>query len=407
MVIVNDIAAYIKEGCKSRENGFYLGIELEHFVIDSCGRSVSYYGGKGVEAVLKKMSVFYDEEIYSDGHLVGLKGGDLLISLEPGAQLEISISPKAHMSEIVEAYSRFIDMALPALKEFGYSLALCGYRPHSKAEDIETIPKKRYRYMEEHFAAIGPFGRYMMKGTAATQISIDYYSERDFAEKYMAAVVLAPVFSLLCDNSPVFEGEPNTKPLLRARIWDGVDPERTDISRHFSLEGVSFEAYAGYAVGVPLIFRHENGECIKCGQSFGEVYSGKKASISEIEHALSMVFPDVRVKKFIEIRCADSMPIELSVSYAALIKGLFMDTGALIKCVSELKAGSLSDVAAAKESIMAYGASGRAYGAEVAVLVRRLFEIAGGNLGKDEREYLRPLESKWKEVLQKNAHEKN
>ena len=177
--------AYLQKGCKPEIEKLRFGVELEHFIVDKDSKeAVSYYGEKGIERVLEKLLPLYEKSDFSEGHLIALERKDIAISLEPAAQLEVSISPQEDIEQIGLIYQRFVEEITPILKGFSYEMITTGYQPASKVEDLELIPKQRYRFMDRYFAKIGPYGRQMMRGTAATQLSIDSYREEDFKEKY-------------------------------------------------------------------------------------------------------------------------------------------------------------------------------------------------------------------------------
>ena len=171
------IIQYLKDGCKSIDTPLCFGVELEHFIVDaSTKEAVSYYGDCGVEVILEKLTPYYEQKVYSEGHLIALGRVDIALSLEPAAQLEVSISPKQDIEEIYAVYEQFIQEITPILEDFEYELVTTGYQPKSRVNDLELLPKTRYRFMDAYFGKIGCFGRQMMRGTAATQVSIDYYS---------------------------------------------------------------------------------------------------------------------------------------------------------------------------------------------------------------------------------------
>ncbi len=311
-----DLVAWLREGCRKNLQGTQLGIELERFIVDPVTqRAVPYYGERGVEEILlalmeeeNKGARRVTSKTMSEGHCIGYETADYSITLEPAAQLEISARPVCDVFAYRDIYEAFEERLLRVLKRFGWEIAAYGYQPASRVDDLAIIPKERYRLMDAAFKTIGHYGRCMMRGTASTQISVDYADEEDFARKYRLAYALRTVFADLCDNMPVFEGAPNTKPHMRLEIWQHVDPARDDVHQYMTEGGMTFDAYADFVLHAPQI-----------------VPAGEE---NEVEHALSMVFPDVRAKHYIEIRVGDSMPLKGIMAYGIVVRTLFSDVRA-------------------------------------------------------------------------------
>jgi len=350
---------YFNDGCKA-PGQFRTGFELEHFIVDRERRNVNYSQPGGAEQLLGELAPRFPERTAENGRLLGLSDGGMAISLEPGGQLEVSIAPKAGIEEARAAYRRFRALVDPALKKYNHRLLQRGYLPVSKVRDIELIPKERYRRMDAHFRETGSMGLHMMRGTAACHVSIDYADETDFVEKYRCARLLGPVLAYMSSNTPVFEGRPNRNKLIRAKIWRNVDSIRCDVPGIFD-EGFGFEAYARFVLRAPEILRES------CVQERVPLY-------------LSLVFPEVRLRQYIELRAADSMAEGKAFAYMALVKGLFAD----MPRVSALLSGcehSAAAVLAAQDAIMKNGGRAVVYGRPVARLIDELTALAREALG--------------------------
>lgn len=385
--------AYFHSGCKEKGRPFTEGLELEHFIVaKETKESIPYSGERGIEALLEKLKPNYTETAYSEGHLIGLGRENMSVSIEPAAQLEVSISPQKDGRAIQAIYDQFLAEVTPILQEWGYDMLTLGYQPKNKVEELELIPKNRYRFMEEYFNRIGPYGRYMMKGTAATQISIDYYSEEDFSEKYKIAYGLYPIFAMLCDNVPWFEGKKNKEPLLRMKIWDNVDKARVDVGKYLNEGTLDFERYAEFVYNAPLIVDKEKEGDYATNKSAGELFSHRLMTVEEIEHVLSMVFPMIRLKHYVEIRVADSMPIESVKAYLLWIKGLFKDISKVKPYVDQLyeKCGNINQQLL--EAIRKEGIHGRIGERTVRNIVKDLFAMVLENLTEKEVEYLKEFQ---------------
>lgn len=314
-----------RKGCKDSREAISFGLELEHFVVRKAdGRSVNYYVKPGVEEILSRLSDYYDVKEYSEGHLIALGSSDHNISIEPAAQLEISIVPCHNAEEIREIYCGFRSHIDPVLDEFGYELVTKGYQPVSKADELEIIPKQRYELMDRYFNSIGPWGKRMMRGTASTQVSVDYYSEKDFTDKYMVFYTLIPVMGLLFEDTPVFDGRPYKGHLLRQRIWNGTDPLRVDIQPYIRNGRIDFEDYLHFVMNAPIIVKKTDNEEYFSDETIGETLTEAVLDEKGVDHALSMVFPMIRLKNYIEIRTADSMDIDRACVYVDFINAIIM-----------------------------------------------------------------------------------
>lgn len=378
------IIGYFESGCKE---SFQLGLELEHIVVDkNTKKSVDYFGDKGIEQILNLLKSEFDEAVMSNNHLIGLSNSDYSISLEPAGQFEISIKKQSDIKNIEQIYQEFLNLTNPILDKMNYELLNIGYHPVSRIDELSMLPKDRYKYMYQHFSSSGQCGKNMMKGTAATQISIDYINENDFINKYRAAMLLGPILAILTDNAPVFEGTIYEKNMLRQYIWKNVDPERTDF--RFDLQSFGFIDYANFVYNTSQVIQIEGNRISYTDKSAKELYKDKELSDEDLDVVLSMVFPDVRLKKYIEIRVADSLPFQYVLSYLALIKGLFIDSKDLDLFIKELHYRDHMDIEAAKNSLNQDGFFAKVYGFDVKVILDKMLGLAKQKLEPHERAYL-------------------
>jgi glutamate--cysteine ligase len=431
------IARGIEHGC-----GDCIGLELEHFIVRADDLSyVPYFddpttGAVGVGTILRRLAPFYDEEIYetqNDGNrnLIGLNRRHANITLEPGAQFEISIGPVLRVQNLDIIYQDFRAEIDPLLAEYGYRLLELGYHPTASAHSIPLIPKDRYYLMDEHFKSTGKHGICMMRASASTQVSIDYASEADAIRKFRIANTIGPLLAFVTDNSPLFEGTyigsgkttsselPVPARMVRTSIWDDVDAQRSMVAPHTFDKGFGFDSYAASILESPAIFTtetDENGEKRSVRQdmkSFAEVLAKQGLDRATIEHVLSLFFFDVRFKTYIEIRMADSLPVEYALAFAALIKGLFYSEENLRR-IEELlgwrgktdddadrtTAGDGADaspvvdantIASAKTNLRDTGYDASVYGRKATEWLDDLIGMAQTVLSVGERSYLEPL----------------
>ena len=370
-----------------------IGVELEHIIVDEQTRqSISYYGEKGIAALLEALSTHFPWRYEPEGSLLGVYNDDFSISLEPAGQLEVSINPKEDISLIYGIYRMFLEQIMRILEDWGYEMLTLGYHPVSKAADMKLIPKKRYEYMDRYFMNTGCCGINMMRGTAATQVSIDYDSEKDFVLKIRSAYMLMPLLKLLTDNTPVMDGEAYEGHMARTYIWDNVDPDRTGIIPGLFDEDFGFEKYAEFLLNMPVIFVENQGTPIYTGdQKTEEIWKETLFGQEDIEHILSMNFQDVRLKHYLEIRYADSMPINCVLGYAALIKGVFYQEEFLKELHKKLRPDEES-IRQTQKNLMENGFDGTAYGYPADKLLKYVMGGAKNRLCESEQLLLRPLE---------------
>ena len=228
----------------------------------------------------------------------------------------------------------------------------------------------------------------MMRGTAATQVSIDFCSEEDFVRKYRVAYQLMPALKLLTDNTPYFDGKPYEGHLARTYIWDNVDPVRCGVLPDLFSENFGFESYAKYLWNLPMIFVADGDAATYTGHKTAkELWADRELTQADIEHILSMTFLDIRLKHYIEIRVADSMPAEYVMGYLALIKGLFFDSDILAAIQTRLP-GSVEEILRAQRAVQEKGWDAEIYGTNAKEFTHHLIEVAKAGLSLEEKAYL-------------------
>lgn len=381
---VEKMAAYFKAG--EKDKCVKTGVEIEHFVIGEGGNSMCY---EDMAHFLEALMEENDRAYLVDGHLLGFFCTDYSISLEPAAQLEISIAPKETVGEIQAVYEAFRKKADVLLEKSGFRLINTGYHPYKKAEELSLIPKKRYEYMNRYFETSGKLGKNMMRATASTQVSIDYENEADFVEKYRLACILSPVLALLTDNSPVFEGKQAGMHMVRTAVWMDTDKARCGIFPGTFSEDFGYRKYAEYLYNnPPILIMDENGVATATGkQTLREIYADKEMTTEEIEHAISMFFPDVRLKNYIEIRMADSMELPCVLEYTVWIKTLFYHAQAREELRIFLGKADEEMIEQAKLELIEKGFAGKVYGKKVSEIVKKLAELVDCYGGAQAKRY--------------------
>ncbi len=383
------IVDYLRAGIHNTKQ---LGIELEHILINTAeNRPLTYGGDPGVATLLHDMSEEFPQKSFDAGNdLLGVGEGKTLVTIEPASQLEISAGPFDTLQEMAETLEQFEQRLDRYAGARGARVELAGYNPYASSADLPLIPKRRYAFMDAYFEKIGPYGRAMMRGSAATQVSIDYHSEEDCLRKTRLACILTPLLSLITDNSPIFEGKLRPHALMRTKIWNECDPD--GILPFIDKADASFADYAEYLLSVPAILAPcTTDEWCASDKSFGELYAQTQMTTADIEHALSMLFTDVRIKHYVEIRPADALPVPVALGYAALIKGLFYSEEVLERLLDDFSSIRIPDILAAKEALMQEGYEACVYGKPAHTWVRTLLSYAREGLDRDELAYLAPL----------------
>lgn len=397
------IVDYLRSGEATVQN---LGLEVEHFVVNDRGFPIGF---EEVTGLIKEIATQLDAEIiYMDGYPVGYYTPGYSVTLEPSCQFEISVEPHSSLEEIKEIYNGFIDLWKPVFAERGYHFVTKGNLPLVESgeidpDDIPLSHKKRYKYMDAYFRNSGKYGKHMMRASSSVQISVDYSSENDLVRKLLVLQKISPILMIAFENKSyedsVIEKGSNKKHLLRIQEWGDLDPDRTGFYPHSFDKDFGYEKIADVITHTPLILLTDSGETTDVGSktasdliSEGIIKEDLKSPRKErlIEHFISMGFFHFRVKKYIEIRVADSVPIERALSYLALIKGLIYSEKNLSILEEKLASvDSISRIEEAVDDIIVSGLDTFIYDEMTArEWYKYLVELAASALSDKEREYL-------------------
>lgn len=389
---IDKIVTFIEDG----KNTFRrIGLELEHFICDKDYNAISY---AEISECLEEICPALQGQLYREQeHTLGIICEGFTVTLEPGCQIEISISPQDSMEQIQSIYSKFRDVCGRIFAGRGFRMLEKGVFPLIETGDLEAeklplIPKERYHLMDAHFSSTGKLGRYMMRATASTQVSIDFSSEKDALQKMRVLIKLAPIIALMTENKNGLGNGDKWKPhLIRNQIWQDVDPVRCGYFPHSVSENYSFREYAEYIYTNPCILLQIEEQAVDLqGRSAADYYGDQE--IDAVEHLLSMYFPMVRLKKYIEYRVADSMPIDAALGYAALIKTIVYDEALLHQIDQELSfVQTAGDVSLAENRIIALGYHADVYGRPVTEWMGRLISAALERTGEKEQRYIRRI----------------
>lgn len=338
----DELVAYLEAGSKP-EADWRIGTEHEKFGFNVSDNSPVPYGGeRGIQALLRMHHEAYCwDPIRENGNIIGLSctncpiGGS--ITLEPGGQLELSGAPLKTIHETETELRQHLSQVGAVANQLGIGFIGLGFSPKRALAELPLMPKDRYRIMMRYMPTRGSHGLDMMFRTATVQVNMDFGSEADMVRKLRVGLALQPVVTALFANSPFTEGRPNGFQSYRAQVWQDTDPDRTGALPFAFDDGMGFERYVDYALGVPMYFVYRGGRYIDvAGSSFRDFLDGKlealpgeKPTMEDWADHLTTLFPEVRLKKFLEMRGADAGPFDLLLALPAFWAGLLYDSRAL------------------------------------------------------------------------------
>ena len=338
---LEDLAGYLASGCRAPSE-FKVGAEHEKFGFRQATlQPIPYEGPDGVEALLEGLMRFGwkgDYEPRDGGEtLIALTRSGASISLEPGGQFELSGAPLATMHDICCETSQHLKETKTVADELGIGFLGLGFSPVWRVDEVPVMPKGRYKIMREYMPKVGSRGLDMMFRTCTVQANLDFASEADMVKKFRVSLALQPVATALFANSPFTEGKPNGWLSARGAVWTDVDADRTGLLDFVFDEGFGFETYAAYALDVPMYFAKRNGRYVDlAGKSFRRFMAGalaelpgERATMKDWGDHLTTLFPEVRLKTYLEMRGADSGPQSSLCALPALWTGVLYDDAAL------------------------------------------------------------------------------
>ncbi len=332
------LAEYLAAGCKPRED-WRIGTEHEKFGYSkNTHLPLPYDGLCSIRAMLEGLrDRFGWAPVMEGGHIIGLEKDGANVSLEPGGQLELSGAPLENIHQTCDEVNAHLREVQEVADTIGAGFIGLGAAPEWTHEQMPLMPKGRYKLMDAYMGRVGTHGRQMMRRTCTVQVNLDFASEADMVQKLRVALALQPVATALFANSPFFEGQPNGHKSWRSRIWRSLDDARTGMLPFVFEDGMGFERWVQWVLDVPMYFVYRDGKYVDAlGQSFRDFLKGKlpalpgeKPTLSDWADHLTTVFPEARVKRFIEMRGADGGPWRRLCALPAFWVGLTYDQGAL------------------------------------------------------------------------------
>ncbi len=385
---------YLEQGCKPPER-WRIGTEHEKFAYRlSDLRSLPYDGPDGIGALLEGLVRFGWQRVEEAGNLIALKDATgCSVTLEPGGQVELSGAPLQTIHETCDEVHEHLRQVREVNQELGIGMIGLGFQPKWPRADIHWMPKGRYRIMRDYMPKRGTLGLDMMTRTCTVQVNLDFADEPDMVRKFKVGLALQPVATALFANSPFTEGKPNGFQSYRSHIWTDTDPDRSgDLPLVFE-DGFGFERYVDYVLDVPMYFAYRDGRYIDAsGQSFRDFLDGRLPALpgeiprmGDWEDHLTTVFPEVRLKRYLEMRGADGGPWRRLCALPALWVGLLYDGGALDAAWDLVKDWSQEERAELRSAVPRGGLKTRIKKRSLQEVALQVLEIARDGLDQRAR----------------------
>ncbi len=403
---IDELVAYFSQGETPRDD-WVIGTEHEKIGIytDDYTR-VPYEGERGIGVLLERIASEDDwERVYEGENVIALKKDGASITLEPGGQMELSGAPLATIRETCAEFTSHMELTKRVSADLGIAWLSLGADPFHTIPEIPHMPKARYDIMRSYLPTRGRLSQHMMHATATVQANYDYSDEADMAAKMRTAMGCTPIVSALFANSSIIEGRDSGFASQRIEVWRRMDPDRCGRLPFVFESDFGYRDYAEWAVDVPMFFLVRDHHYIAAkGVTFREFtlhgIGEHRATMEDWDLHLTTVFPEVRLKRFIEVRGADCGPKELICALPALWKGLLYDSAAGEAAFALARDWTLEERDQALVSAARQGLAGQAGGRPMLELAGELVDIAtaglariaqAGGLGPDERDFLDPL----------------
>ncbi|MFT4198516.1 MAG: glutamate--cysteine ligase [Pseudoxanthomonas sp.] len=387
-----------------------IGTEHEKFGFDRAGlRAPAFDGERGIEALLLGLVRFGWQPVQENGRTIALLRDGASVTLEPAGQLELSGAALEDVHQTDAETRQHLREVVEVADGLGLGFFGMGFQPKWARADMPWMPKGRYRIMRDYMPKVGTLGLDMMSRTCTVQVNLDYASEADMVKKFRVSLALQPVATALFADSPFTEGRPNGYQSWRSHIWTDTDGDRTGMLDFVFEDGFGYERYVDYLLDVPMYFSYRDGVYVDAaGQSFRDFMAGRLPALPgalptlrDWSDHMTTAFPEVRLKKYLEMRGADAGDAGRLVALPAFWVGLLYDDAALDAAWDLVKDFSLAERHALRDGVPEHGLRLPFRGADVCTLALRALEIARAGLarrgrlqaGRDETGYLDPLQA--------------
>ncbi|MBW2314342.1 MAG: glutamate--cysteine ligase [Deltaproteobacteria bacterium] len=403
---IDDLVGLFRSGEKPRE-AFRIGTEHEKIGLhEATLRPIPYEGEGGIEALLERLAEEHEmTRVQEAGRTIALKQGKASLTLEPGGQLELSGAPLETIHETCKEFHDHLELLRPHAEALGIVWLGLGIHPFHGVDEIPRMPKARYDVMRSYLPTRGGLALDMMHCTATVQVNLDFTDEADMARKMRVGLALTPIISSVFANSSLAAGKDSGFASRRLNIWRDTDPDRTGPLPFAQVEGFGYRDYVEWALDAPVFFILRGERMLPLGRKtfrrfMAEGHEGEHATLADFDLHLTTVFPDVRLKRFIEVRGADAVPPGLTCSLPALWKGLYYDPSALDAAFEMVRPWTPAQVEAGLDDVARRGLAAELAGRPVAEWLNEVTDLAAEGLrqiddqnasGEDERRFLEPV----------------
>ncbi len=368
----------------------------------------AFDGESGIEALLTGLTRFGWQPVQEHGRTIALLKDSASVTLEPAGQLELSGAPLENIHQTCAEVGSHLKEVKAVADELGLGFLGMGFQPKWRRDAMPWMPKGRYKIMRDYMPKVGSLGLDMMARTCTVQVNLDYSSEADMVKKFRVSLALQPIATALFADSPFTEGKPNGYLSYRSQIWTDTDRDRTGMLDFVFDDGFGYERYVDYLLDVPMYFSYRNHEYVDAsGQSFRDFMAGKLPALPgalptmrDWSDHMTTAFPEVRLKKFLEMRGADSGPWSRICALPAFWVGLLYDDVALDAAWDLVKDFSMDERNALRDGVPKLALKVPFRGGTLLDLAREAVKISAAGLqrravlnssGADESGFLTPL----------------
>jgi glutamate--cysteine ligase len=387
-----DLVRWFEKGAKPKSD-WRCGAEHEKFVFRLGSHEPVPYEPGGIKALLDGLTRYGWQPVLEGENVIALERGRANVSLEPGGQFELSGAPLETIHDICEETGQHLQEVKTVADELELGFLGLGFTPIWRRDQVPVMPKGRYKIMRQYMPKVGGLGLDMMFRTCTVQANLDFGSEADMVAKFRTSLALQPICTALFANSPFIEGKPSGFLSARANVWTDTDPDRTGMLDFVFDDGFGFEAYARYALSVPMYFVKRDGKYIDvAGRSFRDFMDGKlselpgeKPTLKDWADHTTTIFPEVRLKQYLEMRGADSGPWGRLCALPALWMGIFYDSAALAAAWDLCKDWKTSDHERLRADVARLGLKAQVGGRSVQDVAKDMIAIAREGLKRRNR----------------------
>jgi len=356
-------------------------------------RPPTYDGERGIEAMLRGLMRFGWQPYEEKGKLIALTRDGGSITLEPAGQFELSGAMVENIHQTCCETMGHLNEVKTVAEELGLGFLGMGFQPKWRRDEMPWMPKGRYKIMRDYMPKRGDLGLDMMTRTCTVQVNLDFSSEADMVKKFRVSLALQPIATALFADSPFTEGKPNGYLSYRSHIWTDTDPDRTGMLDFVFEEGFGFERYVDYLLDVPMYFSYRDGEYVDCsGLSFRDFMQGKLPALpgalpnlKDWADHMTTAFPEVRLKKYLEMRGADGGPWNRLCALPAFWVGLLYDDQALDAAWDLVKDFTMIERNALRDGVPRHALKLPFRNATVRELALEALKISGQGLARRNR----------------------